>query len=166
MSATSRPPILVLLAALASAGCDGDTSPAPAPDHELLTQVQAQKYRGWARPPAREMRVATHAPHGHFVEIFIDENFVKALANEDGLGLKKWPEGATAVLEGYVDEMTTELAQVAILQKRHGSWYWEQYQGDDLERPRFSGRPDVCVGCHDNGQDFTRSFSLPKEKKD
>lgn len=171
MSATWRPPLLaalapVLAALAASSACDGETVFAAAPDHELLTQVQSAKYREWARAPAHEMRAPTNAPHGRFVEIFIDARFVDALANADGLGRTTWPEGATAVLEGYADELTPELAQLAILQKRHGSWYWEQYQGGELERPRFAGRPDVCVGCHDNGQDFTRSFSLPKMTKE
>ena len=43
-----------------------------------------------------------------------------------------------------------------------GGREWPTYQGDDFERPRFSGRPDVCLGCHNTGQDFTRSFGLPK----
>lgn len=144
------------------AACDGDPGFAPAPDHELLTQVQTEKYREWTRAPGRDMRLATKAPHGHMLEIFINAPLAEAQANADGLGRTAWPEGSIAVLEGYADELTTELSQVAIMQKKHGVWYWEQYQGDDLERPRFSGRPDVCLGCHNTGQDFTRSFGLPK----
>ncbi len=114
------------------------------------------------RPDGKDMRTPSLAPHAGNVEIFINDVVVKALANKDGLGLELWPEGATVVLEGYADLDATEPAQLAISTKRHGVWYWEQYQAEDLERPRFAGRPDVCVGCHDTGQDFTRSVSLPK----
>lgn len=164
----SRPQLLaVRLRSLALglcvlAACDADPGFTPAPDHELLTQVQDEKYREWTRAPGREMRLATKAPHGDWVEIFTNAPVVDALANADGLGRTSWPEGSIVVLEGYADETTTELSQLAIMEKRHGVWYWEQYQGEDLERPRFSGRPDVCLGCHNTGNDFTRSFPLPK----
>ncbi len=153
---------LALSAAPALTACDGETGFTPAPDHELLTQVQNEKYREWSRVPGRDMRLPTNAPHGHQVEIFINAPLVDALANADGLGRTSWPEGSTAVLEGFVDGVTTDLEQVVIMQKRYGVWYWEQYQGDDFESPRFSGRPGVCLGCHNTGQDFTRSFGLPK----
>ena len=159
-----RPALLVrpALLAVALAACDGETGFTRVADHELLTQVQQDRYREWARAPKHEMRLPTSAPHGQQVEIFINAPVVDALANADGLGRTAWPEGSIAVLEGYVDGVTTELGQVAIMQKRHGVWYWEQYQGEDLEQPRFSGRPDVCLGCHNTGQDFTRSFGLPE----
>lgn len=152
---------LGLIALLLLPGCD-DGAPPPLPDNELLVEVQNAKYREWARAPGKDGRAASLAPHGGFVEVFNNEVVVQALANEDGLGLTSWPDGSTIVLEGYVDPETADLAQIAIMQKRHGTWHWEQYQADQLERPRFSGRPDVCLGCHDTGQDFTRSFALPK----
>ena len=155
-------PALALAALALMSACDGDPGFAPAPDHELLTQVQSEKYREWARVPGRDMRTPTNAPHGRLVETFINGPVEDALANADGLGRTAWPEGSIIVLEGFADDATAELAQLAIMQKRHGVWYWEQYQGDDFERPRFSGRPDVCLGCHNTGQDFTRSFGLPK----
>lgn len=153
---------LTLLPIGLAPACDGDTGFTSAPHHELLTQVQNEKYREWSRVPGRDMRLPTNAPHGRQVEIFINAPLVDALANADGLGLTSWPEGSIAVLEGFADEVTTDLAQVAIMQKRHGVWYWEQYQGEDFSGPRFSGRPEVCLGCHNTGNDFTRSFGLPK----
>lgn len=144
------------------AGCDGEIEPEPAPDHELLTQVQAAKYRTWPRPSGREMRKGSAGPHGFAVDVFINEVVVEAAANKDGLGRMAWPEDATIVVEGFAAPMDEAPTQIAVMQKRHGSWYWEQYQAEDLERPRFAGRPDVCVGCHGGGQDFVRSFALPK----
>jgi hypothetical protein len=163
---------LLLFAALLAAACDGDAAPVSAPDHALLSEVQKQGYHDWARAPGHEARKPTNAPHGRGVEVYTDETMVDALANVDGQGLTEWPEGATIVLEGFAAAKLPEGAdpvadrgepeQIAIMQKRSGTWYWEQYQADDLERPRFAGRPDVCVGCHIGTQDFVRGFSLPK----
>jgi hypothetical protein len=64
------------------------------------------------------------------------------------------------VLAGFDALEDGSLVQVAVMQKRDGVWRWEQYDGAS-EKPRFSGRPDVCVGCHSAGEDFVRSFRLP-----
>lgn len=154
-----RTAALILLVAMPA--CDSGEAPAE-PDNELLVAVQEAKYTEWTRAPGKEEREPTFAPHSGAVEVFINDVVERAIANEDGLGLMAWPEGSTIVLEGYVDSETAELAQVAIMQKYHGAWRWEQYQAEDLERPRFKGRPEVCLGCHNTGQDFTRSFNLPK----
>jgi hypothetical protein len=141
--------------------------PEAAPD-ALLREVQKLDYRGWTRPPKHEMRVATNAPHGRGVEVFVDEAMAAALENADGLGRTQWPEGGTIVLEGYAaatlaeDAAPDEPTQIAIMRKRGGTWRWEQYEAEDLSQPRFAGRPDVCVGCHLGTQDFVRGFSLPK----
>jgi len=161
MSVRTSAQILLAAAAAAAMACDSGAAPEE-PDNELLVAVQEAKYTEWTRAPGKEEREPTFAPHLGAVEVFINDVVVRAIANEDGLGLKEWPEGSTIVLEGYVDIETSELAQVAIMQKYHGSWRWELYEAEDLERPRFKGRPDVCLGCHNTGQDFTRSFSLPK----
>ena len=173
----TAPRRLALLVALAlclpmlATACDGDSAPQAGPAtaaDALLREVQKRGYRDWERPPKHEARVATNAPHGRGVEVFVDEHMAEALANADGLGRTAWPEGATIVLEGYAaavlaeDAPPDEPVQLAILQKRGGSWHWEQYQAEDRGHPRFAGRPDVCVGCHLGSQDFVRGFSLPK----
>lgn len=162
----------VLLAAVVlAAACDDAALPAADPDaapDALLREVQARGYREWTRPPKHEMRIASNAPHGSGVEVFVDEAMADALANLDGLGRTQWPEGGTIVLEGYAAATLEEGAppdepvQIAIMQKHGGTWRWEQYQAEDLGAPRFAGRPDVCVGCHVGAQDFVRGFSLPK----
>ncbi|HEY0138161.1 MAG TPA: hypothetical protein VGB85_28940 [Nannocystis sp.] len=141
--------------------CD-DPPPAPQPDNELLTQVQAANYEEWARPAGYDEPRPSNSPHGPAVEVFTNAVVEEAVANEDGLGRTAWPEDATVVLVGRASVLVTEASQISVMQKRHGVWYWEQYQADDLSRPRFSGRPDICLGCHSSGQDFIRSFGLPK----
>ena len=67
----------VLLAAVVlAAACDDAALPAADPDaapDALLREVQARGYREWTRPPKHEMRIATNAPHGNGVEVFVDE---------------------------------------------------------------------------------------------
>lgn len=158
--------VTVGMAVAAITACDGDSAPESPPDHDLLTEVQANDYAKWARAPNNDERQPTAAPHGAFVEIFTDEKIVAALANADGLGLTAWPDGGTIVLAGFADATSRAAVQLAIMQKRSGTWYWEQYDADDLERPRFHGRPDICVGCHAESSDFVRSFPLPKPVED
>ncbi len=138
------------------------------PGNELLQAVEAANYREWGRPPGREARLPTTAPHGRGVEIFLNPVMAEALANADGKGLTAWPNGAIVVLEGYAVATApehpdgAEPLQVAIMQKQNNVWYWEQYQAEDWSQPRFSGRPDVCLGCHINNHDYLRSTVLPK----
>lgn len=166
MPATSpRPaPAVVILTALwcGVVACDGYSEPEPAPDHALLTEVEEARYDEWARPKGFDEPKASNGPHGAAVLVYINPAVAEAIANEDGLGRTAWPEDATIVLTGDPNVTGGTAAQIAIMQKRHGTWYWEQYQGDDRERPRFAGRPDICLGCHSGGQDFVRSFGLPE----
>lgn len=156
----------VLASLITLAACDGDGAAGPAGDNDLLQQVQEQGWTDWARSPTNEERRASTAPHGGWVEIYTNEDIVAALANIDGKGLTAWPEDSTIVLAGFAEEKSADPVQLAIMQKRHGVWYWEQYDATNLERPRFSGRPDICVGCHAESSDFVRSFPLPKPVED
>lgn len=147
----------VVALVLTGAGCDEPLVPVTE-DTTLLGEVG--DYTKWARPAVREEREPVLAPHGGFVDIYINEVLVEDLAMELPEGLPAWSEGATVVLAGYDMMEAGSLVQVAIMQKRYGVWSWEQYVGDS-EEPRFAGRPDVCVGCHSAGEDFVRSFRLP-----
>lgn len=129
----------------------------------LLAEVG--DFTAWARPKGREERKPVVAPHGAFVDIYINEVVEDDLAMVLPEGLSRWSEGATIALAGYDAMEGGTLVQVALMQKRHGVWRWEQYDGDS-EEPRFSGRPDVCVGCHSAGEDFVRSFKLPDPPKE
>lgn len=147
------------------AGCEEPQAPPPT-DDSVLAGARADDYAKWARPPNREVRVATAAPHGRHVDIYINEVVAADLAMQiPETGLLEWSEGATIVLEGFAAMDDAEPVQIAAMEKRHGSWRWEQYDAADLESPRFEGRPDLCLGCHAAGEDFVRSFKLPDAPK-
>lgn len=139
------------------AGCEEPLQPI-ADDVTLLGE--AGDYTQWARPKNRAERQPVVAPHGGFVDIYINDVVEADLAMVLPEGLLEWSEGATVVLAGYAMMEGGAPVQVALMQKRHGVWQWEQYDGTS-DQPRFSGRPDVCVGCHSAGEDFIRSFRLP-----
>ena len=155
----TRPLAALAAAALLGslAGCDEPLQPV-GPRKTVLGAVG--DYTKWARPKNREERQPIIAPHGDFVDIYINEVVARDLAMVLEDGLPAWSEGATIVLAGYDMMEGGTLQQVALMQKRNGAWQWEQYD-DASEEPRYSGRPDVCVGCHSAGEDFVRSFKLP-----
>lgn len=136
----------------------------PVGEDETLLE-QAGDYTQWVRPNNRDGRAPTAAPHGAFADIFINDVVEADLAMTMlPEGLPEWSEGAMVVIEGWDAMADGELVQVAIMHKRHGQWEWEQYDGGSSV-PRFSGRPDVCRGCHGAGEDFTRSLRLPDAPK-
>lgn len=146
----------------AGTGCDEPLQPVAG---EATLLAAAGDYTKWARPKNREEREPVLAPHGGFVDIYINEVVEADLAMVVPEGLLEWSEGAMVALAGFSTLEGEAPVQVALLRKRHGAWEWEQY-GDIGEPPRFSGRPDVCVGCHNTGEDFIRSFRLPDPPKE
>lgn len=141
------------------AGCDEPQAPIVA-EETILSQIG--DYAGWARPMTRQMRAASTTLHGSFVDVYVNDVVAADEANvmpPEG-GLKAWTDGAVMVIEGFDMLEGGTRVQRALMQKRRGVWYWEQYLGDASE-PRFSGRVDVCRGCHSSGQDYVRSFRLP-----
>lgn len=145
------------LVSLGQFGCDEPLAPV-SEEEPLLAQIG--DYTTWQRPMTRAMRTAVVAPHGGFVDTFINDVVVADLAMVLPEGLPEWSEGATIVLAGHDALEGGALVQRAIMQKRYGVWWWEQYTGDS-PTPRFAGRVDVCRGCHQLGEDFVRSFRLP-----
>jgi hypothetical protein len=139
------------------AGCEEPLQPV---SERLTLLEEAGDYTSWARPKSRMERRPVVAPHGRFVDIYINEVVEADLAMVLPEGLSAWSDGAMVVLAGFDALEDGSLVQVAVMQKRDGVWRWEQYDGAS-EKPRFSGRPDVCVGCHSAGEDFVRSFRLP-----
>ncbi|MCA9717372.1 MAG: cytochrome P460 family protein [Myxococcales bacterium] len=151
-----------LAGVLLSLGACGDAAPEDG-GRALLEQVQAADYRSWARAPGFDAIQPSVAPHGDFVEIFINDVLVDALASED---LAEWPVGSIIVKDGWDDADGTQRAVLAIMEKRELGWYFEEYTGELTadSTPKFSGQdpePDVCVGCHESGADLVWAFGLP-----
>jgi hypothetical protein len=143
-----------LLAALAllAAACGDNQDPAGA--DALWASLHEGGYRTWARAPGYATRQPTSAPHGDAVEIFVNDVVAGALASG---AITTWPEGARIVKDAYEGD---EVTVVAALEKRADGWFWAEWSADGAAK--YSGKPDLCIGCHASGGDFVRAFPLPE----
>lgn len=142
-----------LIACLAGA-CGDNQDDAGA--RRLLTQVRTLEYRNWERAPGWPERRSSSAPHSNEVDIYIDDTVHEVLVT--GEPMPEWPVGATIVKDGWDGG---ELDIIAVMQKRTDGWYYAEY--DDDGDPDYSGHPEVCIDCHNEGSDFVRAFSLPSD---
>ena len=153
MTAGAERALLVLALALGP-GCADDQDPDGAA--ELYDRVRGAGYSTWARAPGYATRQPTSAPHADAVEIFVSDVVREALVGP--LGATAWPVGSIIVKDGYA--ASGELELVAIMEKREGGWFWAEYDADSGES-EFSGKPAICLDCHESGSDFVRAFALP-----
>lgn len=137
----------------ALAACGDNQDPEGAKD--LWNALQAADYRSWERAPGFEERRRSNAAHGDAVDIYVNETMAQALASD--APLDAWPTGAAIVKDGYEDG---DLEFVAVMEKRLTGWYWAEYDGDG--EAVYSGKPDLCIDCHDSGTDGVRAFSFPE----
>jgi hypothetical protein len=144
--------LATVVGVLLVSGCGDNQDEAGARD--LLAQVRDGNYREWARAPGYEARRNSDAPHSDAVDIYVND--VVRFALDEERGLVEWPLGSVIVKDGFSG---STLDIVAIMEKRKNGWYWAEY--DDDGDPDYSGKPDVCVDCHDSGSDFVRAFRLP-----
>jgi hypothetical protein len=120
----------------------------------LLSEVREDDYRSWDRAPGWSERRPTSAPHGEDVDIYVNDVVAEVLAMSEGATM--WPTGSVIVKDGFDG---SDLEIIAIMEKRDDGWYWAEYDGGgDV---CFSGKPDVCIDCHESGSDFVRAFALP-----
>ncbi len=144
--------VLAVLMAFVAAGCRDDQAPDEAA--ELWTRIQDAKYRSWTRAPGYASRTATDAPHSDFVEIWVNDVVVSALA---GPKITEWPDGSLIVKDGYDSDGALDI--VAAMEKRGSEWFWVEWDasGESL----YSGKPEICTGCHGSGADGVRAFGFP-----
>lgn len=121
---------------------------------ELLAQVQSEDYRSWSRAPGYAERRPTSAPHSDNVEIFINDVVGSALDDAD---LVEWPVGSIVAKDGYDDDGALQL--ISLMEKREDGWYWAEYDAEGT--PLYSGKPGICLDCHESGSDYVRAFPLP-----
>ena len=136
---------------LALCACGDDQDPERA--RALWDRIHAEGYRSFARAPGYETRRPTRAPHAEEVDIYVNAQLASDLGTS---GLLEWGDGALIVKDGWDGD---ELCIVAAMHKQGGEWFYVEWNadGDSL----WSGRPQLCTGCHAYGQDYVRSFGLP-----
>ncbi|MDX2087623.1 MAG: hypothetical protein SFX73_07225 [Kofleriaceae bacterium] len=144
-------PTLCFLLLGGMAACGDDQQPEEAA--ALLTRIRAESYRDWERAPGYEVRRQADSPHSDEVDIYI--NPTVSLALQAG-PLPAWPRGSLIVKDGFDGD---ELELIAVMEKREDGWFWAEYFDDDS---KYSGKPGVCIDCHEDGDDFVLAFELPK----
>jgi len=142
----------LIVSASLFAGCGDDQDPDGAA--ELLGRMRAEDYQSWARAPGWESPRSSSAPHGDEVLIFLNAAVVEALAAEQSLS--EWPMGSLIAKDGFEDG---DIVLISAMEKREGGWFWAEWDGDG--ESKYSGKPDLCIDCHDAGQDYVRAFALP-----
>jgi hypothetical protein len=154
--------VLAMLVALPAAGCGQDDDPDGA--RALWTRINAGPgFRTWQRAPAYGTRKPSFTAHASAVEIFVSAEVETALTTPQAPPPGTWPVGSVIVKEGFSSVTGGSRKLVAAMEKRADGWFWAEY--DDAGESKFSGRPSVCIDCHDNRQsysDWVYSFELPR----
>jgi hypothetical protein len=143
---TTIVPVFVCVAA-----CGDDQAPEEAA--AVLTRIRAEGYRAWDRAPGYETRRPTSSPHAEAVDIYVNSILADALV---GGHLDAWPIGSLIVKDGFEGN---NLELIALMEKREDGWFWAEFFGDES---KYSGKPEVCLDCHDAGDDYVLAFDLPK----
>lgn len=149
--------LLVLLLAGACGGQDDDPDGAKA----LWGKINAAPgFQSWARAPNYARRTPSHTAHGRSVDIYVSKEVSGALASP-AQGVTTWPVGSIIVKDSYGGGDDRIL--VAVMERRTDGWFWAEYDADG--NSIYSGKPKVCVDCHDNRaqySDWVYSFEFPK----
>jgi hypothetical protein len=148
---------LVVVVALAACGQDDD----PEGARVLWEKVNAGPgFRSWERAPGFATRKPSFTAHARAVEIFVNDGLAKALSAPRSTLLEEWPVGSVIVKEGFSGDSRK---LVAVMEKRADGWFWAEY--DDGGDSKYSGKPSVCIDCHDNRKsysDWVYAFELPR----
>lgn len=145
--------------ALASSSCGQDDDPEGA--RVLWTKINAGPgFRSWDRAPGFPTRKPSFTAHASAVEIFVNGDLTTALSAQRQTALTEWPVGSVIVKEGFSGDSRK---LVAVMEKRADGWFWAEY--DDGGDAKYSGRPSVCLDCHDNRKGYSDgvyAFELPR----
>ncbi len=148
---------LIALSFAALVGCRQNDDPEGA--RALYAKVSAgDGYRSWRRAPGFPQRKPSFTLHSDEVEVFVSPEIATAL--DSGEMTREWPVGSIVVKEGYSGKTRSI---IALMEKRTDGWYWAELDGEG--EPLYSGRPSVCIDCHDNRKDYSDwvySFELPR----
>ncbi len=147
-------PTLVLI--LFASACGDNQEPAEA--DALWERIHAEDYRSFARAPGYETRQPSNTAHSDFVDIYVNDAVEEVLTA--GEPAAAWPVGSLIVKDGF--DSGGALALVAVLDKREDGWFFAEYNDTEAGTAKYSGQPDICLGCHDAGSDEVLAFSLPQ----
>ena len=155
-----RSRLLVLVAiTVTAAACGQDDDPEGA--RQLWDKINTGPgFRSWARAPGYATRMPSYTSHAREVEIYVSKEVDVALRTPTAKPLTEWPVGSIVVKEGFSGG---SMKLVAAMEKRADGWFWAEYFDTD-GTAKFSGRPSVCIDCHDNRKsysDWVYSFELP-----
>ncbi len=149
-------------AALLAAGCGDNQDPSGA--EELYQRIQKLNYHGFATAPGYDTRQPSNTAHAKFSQIFVNPVVDGAIKAKKPL--KAWPLDALVVKDGTDGD--GDLVLVAVMEKRADGWYWAEYNKPASADggAKYSGKPSLCINCHqaaaDAGNDFTQAITLPK----
>ncbi len=73
--------------------------------------------------------------------------------------ITEWPEGSLIVKDGYDSDNALDL--IAAMEKRADGWFWAEWLDHESSTSDFSGKPDICIDCHQPGDDFVLGFGFP-----
>lgn len=137
------------------AACAQDDDPEGA--RVLWEKVNAGAgFKSWRRAPGYPLRKPSFTAHNSAVEIYVSPE----LAGIETTRVTEWPVGSIVVKEGFSGDSRRS---VAIMEKRAEGWFWAEY--DDGGTSKYSGRPSVCIDCHQHRKsysDWVYSFELPR----
>ena len=132
---------------------------------ELRDEIEGDDYRNtYARAPGGEegRLPAQGGPHGGFIDLYINEVMVDAIADAEASGeaLTAWPEGSIIVKDGWSAMEGGDFEYLSFMERRSDGWFWGEYRGNG--RLVSAGLDDsTCTGCHASGEDEVRAFGLP-----
>lgn len=150
--------ILGTLTLLGLASC-GKQDDDPAGARALWDKVNAGAgFKAWRRAPGYPERAPSFTAHGNAVDIYVSPEVTSALEGKQKV--TSWPVGSIIVKESYAGD-TRKL--VALMEKRSDGWFWAEV--DDDGDTLFSGRPTLCLECHERRaaySDWVYAFELPR----
>ena len=154
-------PLFVVLI-LVICGCAQKEETADAPETvnaaALWTRIsQDEPYTAYAFWPGVEGIMDGNAPHGAFIQTFVNDKAL--MPTEAG-----YPYGSLIVKENYMPDKT--LAKLTVMYKvkgydpQSGDWFWAVYSPDGTIEGE--GKMQSCIGCHsvraDQDHVFLRSY--------
>jgi len=153
-----RTALFSIFAAGLFAACGGqDDDPAGA--SALWDKINAAPgFRSWSRAPGYPVRQPSFTAHANEVEVFVSKEIKATLAGP--APAREWPVGSIVVKEGFSGGYRK---LVAVMEKRADGWFWAEYNDDG--ETIYSGRPSICVDCHDDRKDYSDwvyTFELPR----